>query len=398
MTDRVARAALRAPFPWFGGKSRVAPLVWERFGDVRNYVEPFAGSLAVLLGRPTPAKVETVNDLECYLANFWRALAADPEQVAHYADWPVNEADLHARHRWLVVHGAARVAKLRTDPEYFDAKVAGWWVWGQCLWIGSGWCKPVGAPHANGTRGELDWAQRPNLSGAGVTSPSKLRADRNDGRTGVLTAQKRPRTPNGSGAGVHQAFDGVHRTTEQIPSLSGDGSAKRGLESDRVVLWDGRGNAGGHNRGVHAHGAVGVLGYLTALSERIRRVRVCCGDWERVVGPAVTTCIGTTGLFLDPPYHEPGKGRSRVYNHDADAVFERVHAWAVAHGNDPGLRIALCGYEDGPAMPEDWSAASWHAAGGYGNSARGRANRKRERIWFSPGCLTGEQHEFAGIR
>ncbi len=43
---------LKAPFPWFGGKSRVAHLVWERFGDVGNYVEPFAGSLATLLGRP----------------------------------------------------------------------------------------------------------------------------------------------------------------------------------------------------------------------------------------------------------------------------------------------------------------------------------------------------------
>lgn len=32
---------LKAPFPWFGGKSRVAPIVWDRFGDVPNYVEPF---------------------------------------------------------------------------------------------------------------------------------------------------------------------------------------------------------------------------------------------------------------------------------------------------------------------------------------------------------------------
>ena len=78
--------ALRAPFPWFGGKSRVAPLVWTRFGDLPNYVEPFAGSLAVLLGRPTPPLVETVNDLDCYLANFWRALTADPDKVARYAD------------------------------------------------------------------------------------------------------------------------------------------------------------------------------------------------------------------------------------------------------------------------------------------------------------------------
>jgi len=43
---------LRAPFPWFGGKSKVAEVVWRAFGYVPNYVEPFAGSLAVMLGRP----------------------------------------------------------------------------------------------------------------------------------------------------------------------------------------------------------------------------------------------------------------------------------------------------------------------------------------------------------
>ena len=68
---------LKAPFPYFGGKSKAAPLVWERFGDVANYVEPFAGSLAVLLSRPsdhTHAK-ERVNDKDGYISNFWRALA-----------------------------------------------------------------------------------------------------------------------------------------------------------------------------------------------------------------------------------------------------------------------------------------------------------------------------------
>lgn len=43
----------------------MAHIVWSHFGDVRNYVEPFAGSLAVLLGRPTEPKIETVNDLDC---------------------------------------------------------------------------------------------------------------------------------------------------------------------------------------------------------------------------------------------------------------------------------------------------------------------------------------------
>ena len=42
---------LKAPFPYFGAKSRAAPLIWERLEDVKYYIEPFAGSLTVLLSR-----------------------------------------------------------------------------------------------------------------------------------------------------------------------------------------------------------------------------------------------------------------------------------------------------------------------------------------------------------
>ena len=131
---------LRAPFPWFGGKSRAAHIVWGRFGDVANYIEPFAGSLAVLLARPTPPRIETVNDLDCMVANFWRATQKDPEAVAKFADWPVNEADLHARHRWLVAQIPTHRERMMSDPDYFDAKIAGWWVWGLCQWVGGRWC------------------------------------------------------------------------------------------------------------------------------------------------------------------------------------------------------------------------------------------------------------------
>lgn len=139
------RIELKAPFPYFGGKSAIAPAIWARFGDVRNYVEPFAGSLACLLGRPTPfAGTETVNDYDGLLANFWRALQADPEAVAEHADWPVNENDLHARHAWLVNRKDSLQSRLEGDPEFYDPKVAGWWVWGICCWIGAGWCSGKG--------------------------------------------------------------------------------------------------------------------------------------------------------------------------------------------------------------------------------------------------------------
>jgi len=132
---------MKAPFPWFGGKSRVAHLVWDRIGNVPNYVEPFFGSGAVLLERPWPAQTESVNDLDCMVANFWRALQHAPELTAQHADNPVNENDLHARHAWLVGQKESLQARLEGDPDYFDAKIAGWWVWGQCCWIGGGWCE-----------------------------------------------------------------------------------------------------------------------------------------------------------------------------------------------------------------------------------------------------------------
>ena len=137
-------APLRAPFPWFGGKSRAASAIWLAFGHVSNYVEPFAGSLAVLLARPGTPTTETVNDLDGFISNFWRALQADPEAVIAACDWPVNETDLHARHAWLVMQRLDLTERLMGDPEFFDARIAGWWVWGLCQWIGSGWCSGEG--------------------------------------------------------------------------------------------------------------------------------------------------------------------------------------------------------------------------------------------------------------
>ena len=142
---------LKAPFPYFGGKSAVAAEVWRRFGNVKNYVEPFFGSGAVLLGRPHwrpdgPRLVETVNDADGLLANFWRAMTADAETVARHADWPVNEADLHARHLWLVGQRERITERLMADPEWFDARAAGWWVWGQCAAVMGNWCSSKPSP------------------------------------------------------------------------------------------------------------------------------------------------------------------------------------------------------------------------------------------------------------
>ena len=309
----VAAPVLKAPFPYFGGKSRVAGVVWERFGDVPNFVDPFAGSLAVLLNRPHEPGTETVNDLDGWLCNFWRSVRQDPDRVAAWADWPVSELDLHARGDWLFYRADAPafVERLRADPDYCDFKSAGWWVWGACGWIGTGWGRKADA-----------------------------------------------------GRGVNR----------KLPHV---GDAGRGEEPTKAALRQ----------------------YMRDLSDRLRRVRVCCGDWQRVTGPSVTTRHGLTAVFLDPPYGEGAMDYAAGGN--ATQVAAAVRSWAVANGTDPLLRIALCGYAGGVGMPADWEVFEWKARGGYGSQGDGDgwANAARERIWFSPHCLKpdGGPNLFTGL-
>jgi len=309
-----------------GGKSRVGPLVWSRFGKVKNYVEPFAGSLAVLLARPEPfGGSETVNDADGFIANFWRALAADPAAVAQYADWPVNECDQHARHVWLVGQRATLTARLEGDPEFFDAKIAGWWVWGICCWIGGGWCSGHGPWQVD------DAGQLVHLGNAG---------------------------------------QGVRRKRVHL------GDAGQGVHRTRVHLGDaGRGESG-------------LLAWMHKLAGRLRRVRVCCGDWSRVCGPTPTVKHGLTAVLLDPPYSDDERCRN-IYAVDSGTVAADVRAWAIEHGDDERLRIALCGYDGDHEMPDGWTTQGWKAHGGYGSQGdgRGRANAAREVIHFSPYCL-----------
>lgn len=316
LVDDAKSTDLRSPYPWFGGKLKVAPLVWSRFGDVRNFVDPFLGSLAMLLARPEGwAGTETVNDLDGMVANFWRAVQTDPEAVAKHADNPVNENDLHARHAWLVARKEAIQSRLEGDPDWFDAKVAGWWVWGLCCWIGSGWCSGEGPWHV--VDGEL------------------VKVDANAGQ-GVN--RKRPHLGD-AGRGVNRKRDGIHE-------------------------------------------------YMQRLCDRLRGVRVCCGDWSRVCGPTPTVKQGLTAVFLDPPYAAEAGRDNTLYRKESTTVAHDVRRWAIGRGDDPMMRIALCGYEGEHVMPESWECVAWKAQGGYGSQARhDNPNARKERLWFSPHCL-----------
>ena len=292
--------ALAAPFPYFGGKRRAAPLVWQALGDPSGYVEPFAGSAAVLLARPafTGRRVETINDADGWLVNTWRALQLSPDAVAAHAFGPVIEIDYHARLAWLQERRTPElVSWLEGDPEAHDAKAAGWWLY---------------------------------VVACGIGDPF--------------------------GPGPWRVIDGHLR---KLPHLGDAGQA--------------------------------LAAYLNRIAERLTRVRITCGSWERVVKPSVTRSgaqgDGSRAIFLDPPYATSGD----LYAHVDTDVSHAVREWCLTKA-DPAMRIVLCGYDDEHAEMEaaGWTVMEGKSGGGAGYSVRAD-NGRRERLWMSPACLSMAQ-------
>ena len=327
-------APIKTPFPWFGGKSKAAPLLWERFGtDCGNYIEPFFGSGAVWLNRPGDySGWATVNDLDGNVANFWRAMATAPDEVADAALWPVSECDLHARHLWLVNNLPKLAPRLMADPDYCEPRTAGWWAWGACLWIGGGWCS-----------GEGPWHAEPDADGVPALSLS------NGGR-------------------------GVNR---QLPHL---GNGGQGVNRQLPAI----GHAAGVTHRNHPARREWLQDWFRQLQDRLAETRIVCGDWERICSVGSMTRNGIAAVLMDPPYSLT----EAVYAHDSSTVSGDVRRWCIEHGNNPKLRIALCGHDSEHNELEaiGWRVETWAKGGGY------QGADDRERIWFSPACKFPERN------
>lgn len=101
----MAGQAVKPPFSYFGGKTTLAPEIAALLPEHEHYVEPFAGSLAVLLAKK-PSRQETVNDLDGNIVAFWRVLRDRPDELARAA-----ALTPHAREELL----AARDPERATD-------------------------------------------------------------------------------------------------------------------------------------------------------------------------------------------------------------------------------------------------------------------------------------------
>lgn len=106
-----------------GAKWRIADWIVEQLPPHRGYVEPFAGSAAVLFRKPR-AVVECINDLDVEIVNFFTMLRDQPETFARAVEltpYARSEYDLsfeptddpiERARRWLVRCTFSHAAKL----------------------------------------------------------------------------------------------------------------------------------------------------------------------------------------------------------------------------------------------------------------------------------------------
>ena len=336
---------LRAPFPWYGNKRRWAKRVWARLGDPKVYAEPFFGSGALLLARPPSRhdrRKEIVVDLDGYVANFWRAVQADPMEVARHAWWPVNHHDLAARGHDMAARRDGFTQKVLNDPRFFDSEMAGWFAWGISTASGGQFLLDAGI---HGGRWNPD--REAVLGSRPIVTPS------GDGSTGT---GKLARKPSSDGA---ISFDGADRTAARIEDTA---LAPRMIE----------------------------------LAERMRHVIVFGGSWSQCTGDSVLSNVATSegddvGIVLDPPYLS--EDRTQIYHGEKQTndVARESWEWAVANGHQ--YRIAYFCHEGDFDPLDGWETDLMSMAGIH---KADRRNQRADCCHFSPACLKPGQIDVGG--
>jgi hypothetical protein len=277
---------------------------------------------------------------------------------------------------------------LSSDPKWCDPVLAGYWIWAASCWIGSGLTSPGQRPHL-GTKGmgvhSVSLGQRPHLGTKGMGVHS-------------VSLGQRPHLGN-KGMGVHSVSLG------KIPHLGNKGMGvhsvslgkrphlgNKGMGVHSVSLGK-RPHLSAKGMGVQEPYNVNIYSWFRQLSERLRNVRVVCGEWDRICGGNWQGGNWKdVGVFFDPPYGVEDRA-DNIYHCDSTTVAKDVREWCKERGKNKNYRIVLAGYEEHEELLSlGWTIESWKTSGGYGNTkrrkktGRGQENRKREMLYFSPAC------------
>ena len=113
---------------------------------------------------------------------------------------------------------------------------------------------------------------------------------------------------------------------------------------------------------------------------------------------------GTCGMFFDPPYNPKTCNRDpKIYTEESANAADEVREWCRARGDRKTYRIVLAGYYDEHKSLEDdgWTVHRWSAHGGFANrgkgDSRGKVNRHKEALFFSPHCHSSGLKRFEKV-
>ncbi len=105
----------RIIFGWYGGKFSHLEWLLPLLPESHHYCEPFAGSAAVLINKP-PSPVETYNDVDGELVNFFRVLRDRPDEITRaIALTPFSREEFYR-----AIHGStARISKVERARRFY---------------------------------------------------------------------------------------------------------------------------------------------------------------------------------------------------------------------------------------------------------------------------------------
>lgn len=112
---------LEGLFSRMGAKSALREWLVSVFPEHHTYVEPFSGSMKVILWKKNRSKIEVVNDADKYLINFWRHIQFFPQELA-------DEINRHPTSEYMFRHWHANIDRMSKFMQavafYYMAKMS----------------------------------------------------------------------------------------------------------------------------------------------------------------------------------------------------------------------------------------------------------------------------------